>query len=100
MKRTITVLQDDIDKGCVRATDNCPIARAATRDLADLLESGHVGVGCTHITVWQSGEGIKCLFHALLPEEAEEFVFRFDRKMPVEPFKFEIEIPARTRGES
>jgi hypothetical protein len=93
VKRTITVLQDDIDKGCVRATNNCPIARAAIRDLADLLMEGcDVGVGCSHITLWDSRTWPTAHYQAELPLSARIFVVAFDDYQPVEPFKFEIEI--------
>ena len=93
MKRTITVLQDDIDNGAMRSTDDCPIALAATRDLADLLLEG-VSVGSSAITLWPSViNSLKSHSQGLLPEEAEEFVVRFDNSLSVEPFKFEIEIP-------
>ena len=93
MKRTITVLQDDIDHGCKRDSDNCAIARAATRDLADLLEDGaSVGVSNTCLTVW--GSAANSLYMARLPEKARGFIMAFDAGFFPPPFKFEIELEA------
>lgn len=95
MKRTITVLQDDIDQGCPRAPENCAIARAATRDLADLFadllgENLRVGVAVGHLNVWAGSWQL--VYTADLPVEARSFIACFDQGLPVEPFKFEIEL--------
>ena len=87
MKRTVTVLQDDIDNGRRNSADNCAIALAAKRDL--FLENLWVdGVSMTFAGTWVSGTGT-----AELPAAARQFVTRFDGNLEVEPFKFEIDVP-------
>lgn len=83
MRRTVTVLQDDIDNGVPWRSGSCALALAAKRELADLPGSGWLVIGAyIHAESWQ----------ALLPEEAGTFRRDFDHKRPVEPFKFEIDI--------
>jgi hypothetical protein len=91
VKRTITVLQDDIDKGKPQDSDKCAIALAATRDLADLMVSDdHIGVG-TSIVIWKGGV-CRTRAGAELPITATNFISHFDNRDAVEPFKFEIDI--------
>lgn len=80
MKHTITVLQDDIDNGKPRSSMDCGIALAAKHELfTDNL--------------WVNGLGIETLTErGTLPSEARAFISRFDQKLPVEPFKFEIDM--------
>lgn len=91
MKRTVTVLQDDIDKGTRESIWACPVARAAARDLADLADRGYVTVGGS-LVVRISDPHVRDLVFRL-PEEAKAFVRRFDERGPgyVQPFKFEVE---------
>jgi len=86
MKRTVTVLQDDIDQGYPCDTQKCPVARAVRRDLADLFLYGVVSV--TGGTIY-FGVGR----YLLTPAPVADFVDRFDRGLPVEAFKFEVEVP-------
>jgi hypothetical protein len=80
VKRTITVLQDDIDKGVKNDPYSCAIALAVKRDLnRDLVTVGyHLDIG-----------GLK---FANLPPEARNFVRDFDNGEAVKPFKFEVDI--------
>lgn len=80
MKYTITVLQDDIDNGKPTSSRDCAIALAAKRELfTDNL--------------WVNALGIETFTeHGTLPSEARAFIPRFDKKLPVEPFKFEIDM--------
>jgi hypothetical protein len=83
MKYTITVLQDDIDNGKPRSGRDCAIALAAKRELfTDNLWVSAVGIA----TPAERGE---------LPSEARAFIPQFDQKLPVEPFKFEIDMEPR-----
>lgn len=92
MKRTVTVLQDDIDHGIRREPGDCPIARAVKRDLADLIgETMTVGVSSI-LTLWSDAKKFKYGMSARLPGEAATFICLFDNRVPVEPFKFEIEL--------
>jgi hypothetical protein len=92
MKRTITVLQDDIDNGHVRDPEGCPIARAATRDLADMMpENSHIGVATDRVTLWTPFVSLWSLWTLRLPSEARDFIRNFDNLSQVEPFKFEVE---------
>lgn len=83
MKYTITVLQDDIDNGKPTSSRDCAIALAAKRELfTDNL--------------WVNALGIETFTeHGTLPSEARAFIPRFDKKLPVEPFKFEIDMEPR-----
>ena len=83
MKHTITVLQDDIDNGVPGKPGRCAIALAAKREL--FVDYVLVN-GFTLSTDTESG---------LLPYEAKAFIPRFDQKLPVEPFKFEIDMQPR-----
>ena len=92
MKRTVTVLQDDIDNGEPRRAYRCAIARAARRDLADLLpEHGHACFDGSFLIL--KNEFYVELAEARAPREARDFISSYDNELPVEPFKFEIEIP-------
>lgn len=81
-KHSIAVLQDDIDNGIVASHTECPIARAARRDLQ--LEDYSVTVDYMRIFLGMN--------FAPLPHEATTFAQRFDAGRPVEAFKFEIEL--------
>lgn len=101
MKHDITVLQDDIDKAKElhenRKSDpfymvsaRCPIALAVQREfLGHLARAGGRMVEIYHSEDYRSG--IK--FSASGPPEMAKFINDFDSGLPVEPFKFEIEIP-------
>lgn len=87
MKHVITVLQDDIDNGRRGSATRCAIALAACRDLF----WDEVAVSGTYLRGYAPG-GITTQFHAALPGEARAFIPRFDSGVPVEPFKFEVEV--------
>lgn len=109
VKRTVTVLQDDIDHGQRRSPSACALARAIRRDLADLMaEHDVVSVAPGSAAVLRPSyemvsRGLRFEVTAMtlaqvalvrLPFEATEFIGRFDGKQPVEPFKFEAEVQA------
>lgn len=93
MKRTVTVLQDDIDNGIRMSSTRCAVALAARRDLADLFqgEPGGVLVGMRHITGCAGDNGEVSLF-AEITEEMYCWIAVFDESGPVEPAKFELEV--------
>jgi hypothetical protein len=91
VKRTVTVLQDDIDNGRKGIPHQCAIARAAKRDLADLMgESGFVRA-TGRLSLHNRPGGVGYLM-GVLPCEAVQFISHFDDDLPVEPFKFEVEL--------
>jgi hypothetical protein len=77
----IKVLQEDIDAGVPSDNLKCPIARAANRFFGKPI---HVGTSILYpdLSPWD----------AELPDEAMEFVRKFDNREPVEPFEFCIKI--------
>jgi hypothetical protein len=87
VKHTITVLQDDIDKGKKGDTRECAIALAAKRDLADLLGEDEISVCFGVISMFDASHTV-----CHLPHEACIFIKAFDRGQPVKPFKFEVEL--------
>lgn len=92
MRRTITVLQDDIDNGKPGRIRRCAIALAAGRDLADLPGADRVMVTGR---IW----GGEMRWRADMPGEAHAFQRLFDDGKPVEPFKFEVDIEFTGAGE-
>ncbi len=75
----IEVTQEDIDTGCVKASFDCPLARAISRAYE---AEASVSFDCT----WVGGRRIP------LPKAACEFYHAFDDRLPVRPFRFELEI--------
>ena len=83
---TVTVTQDHIDHGERQSGASCPIARAITRRMPQWTQ---VDVGETMFTFFPaSGERDE----AFLPEEACQFIARFDEGKPVEPFAFTLDL--------
>lgn len=83
-KRTLTVLQEDIDNGVRGMTSACAVALAVKREwLTD-----RVGVG--RMSVNWIEDGVE--YTALLPEEAQQLIFGFDSGLPVESCKFEVTV--------
>jgi hypothetical protein len=107
VKRTITVLQDDIDKGERNNTSHCAIALAVNRDLFDLLPESYFLYNHQRVSVHR--DGIRLLryvradgtdmsfitYEAVTPQEVADFIFGFDEGEPVEPFKFEVDLQKR-----
>lgn len=79
---TITVTQEDIDKGVISSCVACPIALAVGRFMPD---SGFIV--CANAIDFTSPLGD--LIH--LPIEAVKFISDFDKGRPVQPFTFELE---------
>lgn len=83
MKRIVTVLQDDIDRGEPSRIGRCALALAAQRELADLP-------GASRLVI--TGRIFAASWSARLPEEARNFQRKFDSGEPVESFKFNVDI--------
>lgn len=86
MKRTVTVLQDDIDRGMPGHISLCAVARAVRRDLADLGD--HAVVSGIYLRV----RGAEHRLWGALPFAVQQCVSDFDSGLPVQPFKFEVEL--------
>lgn len=78
----IKVIEEDINKGCVRNDTHCPIAYAIHRSLPEIEE---VSVGNFRVHLDDK--------NVYLPVSAREFIKRFDQGEKVNPFEFELEIP-------
>lgn len=74
----IQVTAEDISRGEAGDNYGCPIALAARRAGID------VAVGTDKVLTRRSG------VRYLLPPEAVMFIEKFDRKMMVEPFEFDL----------
>lgn len=75
---TITVTQEDIDKGNTQGCTECPVEIALLRSFPDEM----VGVGESGI--WITGQ------HHETPPSVVDFIRLFDRRHPVQPFTFEL----------
>lgn len=84
MNLTIDVREEHIQQGCPRMANHCPVSLAA-RDV------GLLAVHAEHDWMYWLGAGRKQF--AQLPPIARVFVRAFDKRKPVDPFSFEIEIP-------
>lgn len=80
----IEVTAQDIIDGCPRETSACPIALAATR--AGLFD---VTVLPDRIMHYLRGE--ICSRVITLPQEARDFIAKFDKNQDVEPLSFEVQ---------
>jgi hypothetical protein len=99
----VRVTQEDIDKGCKYASDNCPVSRATNRAL-----EGHFGEGAWSACVSPlrmianralARDDDKSMLLASTPESASEFVWRFDSGFRVKPFEFKVTLNRTTRKE-
>ena len=80
---TITVEQEHIDKGVMRECEQCAMALAITSATGCQAHVRHYAVDLVteHGTVW-----------CMLPKEAIGFIKKFDNKLHVEPFSFELDV--------
>lgn len=78
----IQVTREDIKDGQRGNYRSCPIAIAASRAFDCPVTVGLVSFGTE---AW----------HCLLPQEAKDFVRKYDNRIAVEPFEFEIELFSR-----
>lgn len=87
MKVRINVTKRDIELGTRNESESCPLARAIGRRVTASLSVGSASV--------QIGRGTNfCDWHnILLPEDAAQFIDRFDFGLNVKPFTFTFDIP-------
>jgi hypothetical protein len=91
MKQTINVTARDIKYGRRCDGQSCPIARAVLRTKwGKDSEAYNFTVAAKSIIRFYLNRTPDRID---LPQEANEFVRRFDRNQPVEPFSFTIEVP-------
>lgn len=90
MKKLISVTQKDIDTGIRISCINCPVATALTRDTGSLCEvfQTHPNQDC-ELWCHRPGIPIKAIS---APRSVNRFVKRFDRGLPVKPFRFYFEV--------
>ena len=89
----IDVTQEDIERGQRRVASACPIALATARTLwPDGKGDRFVRVGVGFISMYSSPSEIhRPLGVAKIPQEARDFIDRFDADKDVEPFGFDVE---------
>lgn len=88
MLTKIHVTQEHINGGVCRRPSSCAIARALLSVLRPNLTVNCSQCGFSII------ENHDVVYSASpMPEEVSNFITRFDRKQPVKPFEFEVEIP-------
>lgn len=75
----VSVEQRHIDEGSPCASCFCPIAKAIQEKY---------GIHITEVCVWPKLVFVTLVGRYRLPPEAQEFVKRFDKQKPVEPFTF------------
>lgn len=101
---TIQVTADDISKGERKNCSSCPIALAACRvfevpvriDCFEYFAQNAVMVTSEEITCF-GRTGMDCY---PLPQEASDFVNRFDKKENVAPFTFTVKLGERRECDS
>lgn len=76
----ITVTEEHIRRGRRRACSACPLALAISEAVGMRMEVGVLSTWCDPAKL------------ITLPEEAQEFIDRFDRGRKVHPFSFELPI--------
>lgn len=88
----IQVKQEHIDKGVQGKCGSCPIALAINENLVDGVISNvrYSRVDLVKNEVYLAEE-------LWLPPEASRFIRSFDNGEQVQPFSFELEIPAEHR---
>jgi hypothetical protein len=81
----VQVTQTDIDEGRPGTTQECPIAKALMRVIADCLWVSVNGYDC----IWQLKNGSK--YRAEIPESGVGFIIQFDSCRGGQPFSFVLE---------
>ena len=80
----IEVTQDDIDNGLRIDCELCPVAKAIVRATGKQARVSAVGV-----FFFPETPSAKQIF---LPSKVQLFIKSFDRKEPVQPFSFDLDI--------
>lgn len=83
---TISVTQEDIEKGLRYQSFKCPIARAMQREFGCSVSAGSFG-----LIAFPGGD--KDDWGSPLPASAFDFMLDFDMHIPVAPFSFSISVP-------
>jgi len=83
----IEVTQADIDRGVCESYMACPIVHATRR----ALDVKHVWIDEDGITVIDANNVVSVM---AVPQSAFDFIVRFDGGKHVEPFTFDLEVPA------
>ncbi len=78
MKYLVKITQEYINKGTRNSPKYCPIGLA-------LNEIEGLDFGVTTAYIRASDEETK---YCVIPDVAVDFIYNFDRKLPVEPFEF------------
>jgi hypothetical protein len=84
MKITVSVTQEDIDKGCKGDYTACPIQRAVARQVDARVEVTESEITFEKNYHW---DGVTT------PIVARDFIRSYDGNEQVAPFSFELEIP-------
>jgi hypothetical protein len=89
--KRIRVTQQDIEKGEKSQVDSCPIALAVNRAVKKGVS---VSVGVARLDLWDWDHSASS---SLLPEQAVEFIQKFDQSGPgvVRPLQFEVQVPVK-----
>ncbi len=76
----INVTQEDIDQGQPHKSRTCPVALAIQRATnIENIEVGHIGCA------------ILIKRYITFPDGVQNFIQKFDNKLPVDPFSFELD---------
>lgn len=82
----VTVSKEDIKAGKRRHLTGCPVALALQK-----IGFSKASVGREQVTMGD--------YYALLPRSVKSFIYNFDEKLPVKPFRFQLttRLGSRTR---
>jgi len=83
MRVKVNVTKNDIKKGVINDTENCPIALSFKK----LLKS------CYRVKIWSDKVKVNGDFGGLLPKIAQKFVKHFDDNGFADPIVFSFRIP-------
>ncbi|MGC1580958.1 MAG: hypothetical protein WA766_05720 [Candidatus Acidiferrales bacterium] len=88
MYKTIRITREDIRLGWTQDANHCPIARAVCRTLDIPVRAHSVEVDGNTVEVNNDRFEIEMY----LPKKAQSFVERFDKREPVRPFSFRLDV--------
>jgi hypothetical protein len=86
VKITVSVTEEDINKGIIGSSCSCPVALA-------IKKSTNFHPSVDHYTAALLNPEDDGLTLCDLPHSVRCFIFAFDDHKPVRPFTFELEIP-------
>lgn len=100
MLTKIQVTQEHIDNGFCLSPSQCAVALAIS-SVCKLNENLRFTVAQSNINFIEGIDADDEIRQVIAtPPEVSDFITRFDRKQPVEPFEFEIDIPKQYLKES